>query len=840
MSFDITNNVLTKYTEDDKQDLVIPDGVTEIADRAFANCRKIKSAVIPPTVKRIGMFAFQNCISLAKIFLSGESMSFETAAFYNCTALKEVYVDIISHWMGYTFDNLQSNPLCYAHQLFISGKDADCSVISPDTKIIGDYSFSKCDTIMLVYASAGQRDTGKITAEGYVQLSALRLPESISEIKDTAFTDSGLRVIMPHSMLRSKNILPNNLIDYMDDIDITDSVYLFMYQKKSDYIDLAKNNLINSPDGGVSAILGFLKSNTVSSNAMERFADLTYLVRNTLDNSVIKEVISALQSISSSEPVKRLSDYVDASVTDSNKDRSIEQFCIANFDIAAIEKSSKEYDFKFNAVPVHIKDSGEIAAELVVKCALIPYFGMEDSAEHYRKFGFNDDADSVIEKLDKDDLSELITTNCDIDFMYKNKTRCLIVPLCRVCDGKTISSLISAIRKWKNWSGHGSAGRRAIKIAKVAILFNDSREAIIFADKDKELNRYAWMRNTTADDIRDNVLTDFGFDENGKIQYDLGPTVIEASVGKDLKIRLFNTEAGKDCKSLPKRDADPEKYNLASKHLADLRKNVKAVAKSRNERLFSFFLNGDGITADRWKNSYLKNVILQHVAELIVWDQNGNTFILSDGKTVNSSGEIYTLDNESIKVAHPMEMNKSDIDKWQKYFTSHNLKQPFEQIWEQIVDFNKVETDRYAGIEIPYYRFANREKDGIIVMYANSPEDLEIRFADCSSSVGRTDSSGPSYLLQMTDKFEISSFSVDKKNRQSNHIVAYLDRISVYDRILKDDVSVMNYMGSFTLAQITDFINTASENNCNNVVAALLDYKNKTFPDFNPMDEFVL
>ena len=47
-------------------------------------------------------------------------------------------------------------------------------------------------------------------------------------------------------------------------------------------------------------------------------------------------------------------------------------------------------------------------------------------------------------------------------------------------------------------------------------------------------------------------------------------------------------------------------------------------------------------------------------------------------------------------------------------------------------------------------------------------------------------------------------------------------------------------MDGFTLAQITEFIKAAQEANAGNVTAALLEYKNNTYPDFDPMAEFTL
>ena len=48
------------------------------------------------------------------------------------------------------------------------------------------------------------------------------------------------------------------------------------------------------------------------------------------------------------------------------------------------------------------------------------------------------------------------------------------------------------------------------------------------------------------------------------------------------------------------------------------------------------------------------------------------------------------------------------------------------------------------------------------------------------------------------------------------------------------------YLHNFTLAQVTEFIRLATENNAVNVTAALLEYKNKHFSTVDPMAEFTL
>ena len=53
-------------------------------------------------------------------------------------------------------------------------------------------------------------------------------------------------------------------------------------------------------------------------------------------------------------------------------------------------------------------------------------------------------------------------------------------------------------------------------------------------------------------------------------------------------------------------------------------------------------------------------------------------------------------------------------------------------------------------------------------------------------------------------------------------------------------MSVADLLPGFTLAQITEFIRLATENTCTNVTVILLDYKNKHFASFDPMEEFSL
>lgn len=63
---------------------------------------------------------------------------------------------------------------------------------------------------------------------------------------------------------------------------------------------------------------------------------------------------------------------------------------------------------------------------------------------------------------------------------------------------------------------------------------------------------------------------------------------------------------------------------------------------------------------------------------------------------------------------------------------------------------------------------------------------------------------------------------------------------SAYSRIEKDDTGIAQLLHCFTLAQITEFLKIAEENDCTNVKALLLDFKNQNYADFDPMEKFAL
>jgi len=84
--FLIENGVLLGYSGIGGE-IVIPEGVTAIADRAFINCAVVTKLTMPDTVTEIGHYAFYNCGNLTEVVLSQNLQSIGEYAFYGCSAM---------------------------------------------------------------------------------------------------------------------------------------------------------------------------------------------------------------------------------------------------------------------------------------------------------------------------------------------------------------------------------------------------------------------------------------------------------------------------------------------------------------------------------------------------------------------------------------------------------------------------------------------------------------------------------------------------------------------------------------------------------------------------------
>lgn len=83
----IEGGVLKGYNETPSGALVIPAGVTEIADYAFKNCTSLTQVNFPASLTKIGEYAFSGCTGLTSLSLPASLEKLDNYAFSGCTEI---------------------------------------------------------------------------------------------------------------------------------------------------------------------------------------------------------------------------------------------------------------------------------------------------------------------------------------------------------------------------------------------------------------------------------------------------------------------------------------------------------------------------------------------------------------------------------------------------------------------------------------------------------------------------------------------------------------------------------------------------------------------------------
>ena len=124
--------------------VTIPNSVTKIGNEAFYNCSGLTSLTIPNSVTSIGRSAFSGCTGLTSVTVGNSVTAMGKQAFDRCDGLKSVHISDFAAWCNITFDVSSSNPLVYAHHLYINNEEVTNLTIPNSVTAIGGYAFCNC------------------------------------------------------------------------------------------------------------------------------------------------------------------------------------------------------------------------------------------------------------------------------------------------------------------------------------------------------------------------------------------------------------------------------------------------------------------------------------------------------------------------------------------------------------------------------------------------------------------------------------------------------------------------------------------------------------------------
>ena len=197
--FDETTGTITKYAESDTvvvipskingvtvetighgafersavTSVTIPDSVTAILDRAFANCFQLTNISIPNSVTSIGFSAFEHCTSLKSITLPSSLRNISMFLFHNCSQLTTIQIpDSVLSIQDYAFGNCISLETIH---------------IPVSVTSIGNCAFDVCPSSMTVTYPGSKTQWDKINGKDEL----LNIPLVCNKLEATFDPDNG-------------------------------------------------------------------------------------------------------------------------------------------------------------------------------------------------------------------------------------------------------------------------------------------------------------------------------------------------------------------------------------------------------------------------------------------------------------------------------------------------------------------------------------------------------------------------------------------------------------------------------------------------------------------------
>ena len=246
--------------------------VSSIREYAFAFSSNLTSVTIPNSVTSIGKYAFERCFGLTTVNISD-----------------------IAAWCNISFGEIDSsNPLLYAHHLYLNGEEIKELVIPSSLTSIGDYTFIGCSGLTSVIIPNNVTTIGNFAFYGCSGLTSVSIPNSVTCIDDYAFSGcTGLTSItIPNSVVfieygafsgctgLGSVIIPNSVT----------SIGLYAFSGCSGLTSLTISNSVTSicswTFNGCTSLTSVIIPNSVTSIDFHAFSECSSLTTITIGSGI--------------------------------------------------------------------------------------------------------------------------------------------------------------------------------------------------------------------------------------------------------------------------------------------------------------------------------------------------------------------------------------------------------------------------------------------------------------------------------------------------------------------------------------------------------------------------
>lgn len=171
-------NILTSLTK-----------AVNIKNYVFAYNKSLETITLEEGVTSVGAQAFQGCTALLTVNLPQSLETLGSSAFNNSTNISTVrYAGSIEDWYtNITFTNSFSNPICYAHGLYLGNNDTPVSSITINGTNISASAFYNNWALESVTFSETAKTIGSAAFNGCTGLTSVTLPSTLESVGANAF-----------------------------------------------------------------------------------------------------------------------------------------------------------------------------------------------------------------------------------------------------------------------------------------------------------------------------------------------------------------------------------------------------------------------------------------------------------------------------------------------------------------------------------------------------------------------------------------------------------------------------------------------------------------------------
>ena len=165
---------------------------------------KVGTIIFEKPITHIGQRAFYQRINLKGIWIPNSVTSIGKWAFEYCPALESVHISNLSAWCRIDFEDMFSNPLYYADNLYLNGELVAELTIPSDITQINNYTFYGCNCLTNITIPNSVTTIGYEAFRDCFNLTRVTIHDSVTTIKDGAFSGC-YNLIEFNSRLASKD-----------------------------------------------------------------------------------------------------------------------------------------------------------------------------------------------------------------------------------------------------------------------------------------------------------------------------------------------------------------------------------------------------------------------------------------------------------------------------------------------------------------------------------------------------------------------------------------------------------------------------------------------------------